>query len=393
MLFRSKQGRFRQNLLGKRVDYSGRSVIIVGPQLRLHQCGLPKKMALELFKPFVMHTLVRQGLAHNIKSAKRIVERAQPEVWDVLEQVIKDRPVLLNRAPTLHRLGIQAFEPVLVEGSAIRLHPLVCFAYNADFDGDQMAVHVPLSYEAVAEARQVMLSTKNLLSPSDGEPVVAPTLDMVLGCYYMTFDRHGDRPAAERRAYRDFASVQLAYQLNAASIHEPIRYRLPSGEFVNTTVGRVLFNEIVPEELGFQNVTMDKKRLRELVSTTHREVSPEATVLLVDAIKDIGFRYATQSGTTIAVSDIVVPQDKPALIAQADQRIDEMEEQYQMGLVTDDEKYLAAINIWTETTNRMQEALYTNLRPTGSLAMMSNSGAKGNIAQIRQMGEIGRAHV
>ncbi|MDA0301334.1 MAG: DNA-directed RNA polymerase subunit beta' [Chloroflexi bacterium] len=385
-LLKGKQGRFRQNLLGKRVDYSGRSVIIVGPQLRLHQCGLPKKMALELFKPFVMHTLVRQGLAHNIKSAKRIVERAQPEVWDVLEQVIKDRPVLLNRAPTLHRLGIQAFEPVLVEGSAIRLHPLVCFAYNADFDGDQMAVHVPLSYEAVAEARQVMLSTKNLLSPSDGEPVVAPTLDMVLGCYYMTFDRFGEQPDVRRKAYGDFMSVQMAYHTGNAAIHEQIRYRLPAGDFVETTVGRVLFNEIVPLELGFQNVTMDKKRLRELVSTTHRELGQEVTVILVDAIKDIGFRYATQSGTTIAVSDIVVPKEKPALIARADARIDEMEEQYQMGLVTDDEKYQAAINIWTETTNQMQEALYTSLRPTGALAMMSNSGAKGNIAQIRQMG-------
>ena len=385
-LLKGKQGRFRQNLLGKRVDYSGRSVIIVGPQLRLHQCGLPKKMALELFKPFVMHTLVKQGLAHNIKSAKRIVERAQPEVWDVLEQVIKDRPVLLNRAPTLHRLGIQAFEPVLVEGSAIRLHPLVCFAYNADFDGDQMAVHVPLSYEAVAEARQVMLSTKNLLSPSDGEPVVAPTLDMVLGCYYMTFDRFGDQGDLRHKSYGNVAAVQMAYQLGHAKIHEQIRFRLETGEFIDTTVGRVLFNEIVPKELGFQNATMDKKRLRELVSTTHRELGPETTVTLVDAIKDIGFRYATQSGMTIAVSDIVVPSEKPVLIARADARIDEMEEQYQMGLVTDDEKYLAAISIWTETTNQMQEALYKSLRPTGSLAMMSNSGAKGNIAQIRQMG-------
>ena len=389
-LLKGKQGRFRQNLLGKRVDYSGRSVIIVGPTLRLHQCGLPKKMALELFKPFVMHQLVKQGLAHNIKSAKRIVERAQPEVWDVLEDVIKDRPVLLNRAPTLHRLGIQAFEPILVEGSAIQLHPLVCFAYNADFDGDQMAVHVPLSYEAVAEARQVMLSTKNLLSPSDGEPVVAPTLDMVLGCYYMTFDKFdsdkvGAAPIA-RKSYGNFAAVQLAYQTNNVTIHTPIHYRTPAGTFVDTTVGRVLFNEIVPQELGFQNVTMDKKKLRELVSTTHREVSPEATVLLVDAIKDIGFRYATQSGITIAVSDITVPLEKPALIAAADARIDEMEEQYQMGLVTDDEKYQNAITVWTETTNKMQETLYGNLRPTGSLAMMSNSGAKGNIAQIRQMG-------
>src|SRR5690606_25947531 len=242
-LLKGKQGRFRQNLLGKRVDYSGRSVIIVGPTLRLHQCGLPKKMALELFKPFVMHALVKQGLAHNIKSAKRIVERAQPEVWDVLEQVIADRPVLLNRAPTLHRLGIQAFEPVLVEGAAIQLHPLVCFAYNADFDGDQMAVHVPLSYEAVAEARQVMLSTKNLLSPSNGEPVVAPTLDMVLGCYYMTFDR-GDYEGVQRKTYGATVDVVREYAMHLVKIHDPIRLRLPDGSRVDTTVGRVLFNEI-----------------------------------------------------------------------------------------------------------------------------------------------------
>ncbi|MPZ98772.1 MAG: DNA-directed RNA polymerase subunit beta' [Dehalococcoidia bacterium] len=383
-LLKGKQGRFRQNLLGKRVDYSGRSVIIVGPQLRLHQCGLPKKMALELFKPFVMHALVKNGLAHNIKSAKRIVERAQPEVWDVLEDVIDDRPVLLNRAPTLHRLGIQAFEPVLVEGSAIQLHPLVCFAYNADFDGDQMAVHVPLSYEAVAEARQVMLSTRNLLSPSDGEPVVAPTLDMVLGCYYMTYVE-GLEDARPTKSYRGFDQVQVAYQLGHAKIHEPINFRR-NGESIVTTVGRVLFNEIVPEALGFQNETMDKRRLRELVSRVHQELTEEETVALVDAIKDIGFRYATQSGLTIAASDITVPKAKVDLMAEADRKIDEMEEQYQMGLVTSDEKYQAAISIWSETTNRMQDALLHTLEPTGSLAMMSNSGAKGNIAQIRQMG-------
>ena len=387
-LLKGKQGRFRQNLLGKRVDYSGRSVIIVGPKLRLHQCGLPKKMALELFKPFVMHALVRTGLAHNIKSAKRIVERAQPEVWDVLEEVIQDRPVLLNRAPTLHRLGIQAFEPILVEGSAIQLHPLVCFAYNADFDGDQMAVHVPLSYEAVAEARQVLLSTKNLLSPSDGEPVVAPTLDMVLGCYYMTY-RDAGAPAEEPEApaYGSANDVQVAYQLGHVHLHDAIRLRI-DGSMITTTIGRVLFNEVVPDEITFQNHTMDKRALRELVSDVHRECGADETVHFVDAVKDIGFRYATQSGLTIAVSDITVPKVKPQLMAAADQRIDEMEEQYQMGLVTDDEKYQAAINIWTETTNQMQDALYDSLEPTGSLAMMSNSGAKGNIAQIRQMGAI-----
>ena len=389
-LLKGKQGRFRQNLLGKRVDYSGRSVIIVGPTLKLHECGLPKKMALELFKPFVMHALVRSGLAHNIKSAKRIVERAQPEVWDVLEEVIRERPVLLNRAPTLHRLGIQAFEPTLVEGSAIQLHPLVCFAYNADFDGDQMAVHVPLSYEAVAEARQVMLSTKNLLSPSDGEPVVAPTLDMVLGCYYMTYAP--DAPAepasleAERpKAYADVNEVRLAYTLQQTGIHDRIRVRVGGDELVETTVGRILFHEVVPEGMGFQNRTMDKKALRELVSRVYLEKGPEVTADVVDAIKNIGFRYATQSGLTISSSDISVPREKERLMGESDRSIDAIEEQFQMGLVTAGEKRAAAINVWSETTAEMQQVLTDSLDPEGPLAMMSNSGAKGNIAQIRQM--------
>ncbi len=389
-LLKGKQGRFRQNLLGKRVDYSGRSVIIVGPTLKLHECGLPKKMALELFKPFVMHALVRSGLAHNIKSAKRIVERAQPEVWDVLEEVIRERPVLLNRAPTLHRLGIQAFEPTLVEGSAIQLHPLVCFAYNADFDGDQMAVHVPLSYEAVAEARQVMLSTKNLLSPSDGEPVVAPTLDMVLGCYYMTFapDVPADSaaaPAERPKAYTDVNEVRLAYTLQQAAIHDRIRVRIAGGELVETTVGRILFHEVVPEGMGFQDRAMDKKALRELVSRVYLEKGPEVTADVVDAIKNIGFRYATQSGLTISSSDISVPRGKERLMGESDRSIDAIEEQFQMGLVTAGEKRAAAINVWTETTAEMQKLLTDSLDPEGPLAMMSDSGAKGNIAQIRQM--------
>jgi DNA-directed RNA polymerase subunit beta' len=383
-LLKGKQGRFRQNLLGKRVDYSGRSVIIVGPTLKLHQCGLPKKMALELFKPFVMHALVRSGLAHNIKSAKRIVERAQPEVWDVLEEVIRDRPVLLNRAPTLHRLGIQAFEPLLVEGSAIQLHPLVCFAYNADFDGDQMAVHVPLSYEAVAEARQVMLSTKNLLSPSDGEPVVAPTLDMVLGCYYMTFVPEA-QGGEQSKSYASANEVRHAYTLGHVAVHERVRTRTASGDLVETSVGRVLFNEIVPEEIGFQNQAMDKKTLRELVSRVYQELGPEVTSEFVDAIKNIGFRYATQSGLTISSSDISVPRGKAQLMEDSDKSIDAMEEQYQMGLVTAGEKRAAAINIWTEATAEMQKLLTGSLNPEGPLAMMSDSGAKGNIAQIRQM--------
>ena len=386
-LLKGKQGRFRQNLLGKRVDYSGRSVIVVGPNLHLNQCGLPKKMALELFKPFIMHALVRNGLAHNIKSAKRIVERARPEVWDVLEEVIHDRPVLLNRAPTLHRLGIQAFEPVLVEGSAIQLHPLVCFAYNADFDGDQMAVHVPLSYEAVAEARQVMLSTKNLLSPSDGEPVVAPTLDMVLGCYYMTWVSD-EETGAKRRPFGSPADVMAAYDRAVIKLHDPVHVRLDNGTFIDTTVGRVIFNQIVPEAVGFQNELMKKAQLRELVSRIYREIGPERTVQFVDEMKNLGFRYATQSGISISVADIRVPAGKPELMAEADARIDDMEEQYQMGLVTENERYQAAINIWTDTTNKIQDALQGSLDPEGPLQMMSLSGAKGNIAQIRQMAGI-----
>ena len=381
-LLKGKQGRFRQNLLGKRVDYSGRSVIVVGPDLRLHQCGLPKRMALELFKPFIMHALVRKGLAHNIKSAKRIVERARPEVWDVLDEVIRDRPVLLNRAPTLWRLGIQAFEPVLVEGAAIQLHPLVCFAYNADFDGDQMAVHVPLSYEAVAEARQVMLSTKNLLSPSDGEPVVAPTLDMVLGCYYMTYVSP-DRSEAPARAY-DVDGVKLAYELGQLGIHDPVRLRR-DGELIETTVGRVMFNRVLPEGFEYLNEPMDKRTLRELVGLVLERHGPEATVEFVDRVKDLGFHYATQSGITIASHDLDVPIRKSEMLAKADARVDELAEQFQMGLVTEQERYRGAIDIWTETTDQVQEAIERNLDPDGSLAMMSNSGAKGNITQVRQM--------
>ena len=386
-LLKGKQGRFRQNLLGKRVDYSGRSVIVVGPNLRLHQCGLPKKMALELFKPFIMHALVRKGLAHNIKSAKRIVERARPEVWDVLEEVIQDRPVMLNRAPTLHRLGIQAFEPILIEGSALQLHPLVCFAYNADFDGDQMAVHVPLSYEAVAEARQVLLSTKNLLSPSDGEPVVAPTLDMVLGCYYMTFadvepGAEGSEPGP---LYGSDNEVRMAYELGYVRLHDHVRLR-SEGPPINTTVGRVLFNDIVPESFEFQNELMDKKALRSLVSRVHQDLGSDETVEFVDAIKDLGFRYATQSGISIAVSDIVVPPSKTALMETADRRVDQLESDYQMGLMTENERYMAAIDIWQGATDQISAALDESLDPMGPLALMSRSGAKGNIAQIRQMG-------
>jgi len=395
-MLKGKQGRFRQNLLGKRVDYSGRSVIVVGPELKLNQCGLPKRMALELFKPFVMHALVARGLAHNIKSAKRIVERARPEVWDVLDEVIKTRPVLLNRAPTLHRLGIQAFEPVLIEGSAIQIHPLVCTAFNADFDGDQMAVHVPLSREAVAEARQVMLSTHNLLSPGSGEPIIAPTLDMVLGCYYLTLKRPGMRgeykPAANGRpaegVYGSFEEARLAFDLGTLHLQAPIRVRdkrLGSNELIETTVGRIIFNEVLPDDLGFRNEVMDRKALKNVVAECYQLLGNERTAEVVDNIKRVGFHYATRSGITIAVQDLVVPAEKQGLIEEAERQIEQIEEQYEMGLVTEQERYEESVRVWTETTDRLQKTISDHLDRYGSVFMMASSGAKGNIAQIRQM--------
>ncbi len=391
-LLKGKQGRFRQNLLGKRVDYAGRSVIVVGPTLKLHECGLPKRMALELFKPFIMHELVARGLAHNIKSAKRVVERARPEVWDVLEDVVRQRPVLLNRAPTLHRLGIQAFEPVLVDGSAIQIHPLVCSAFNADFDGDQMAVHVPLSREAVAEARQIMLSTKNLLLPSSGEPVIAPTLDMVMGCYYLTTVKQRARGAYEpgpppRGLFGSFEEARLAYDLGQLDLHARIRARdaRTGGALVETTAGRIIFDQVVPDELPFQNTLLDKKTLRELVSATHKELGSEATALMADKIKDIGFRYGTQSGVTIAVDELRVPERKGELLRKAEAAVEEVREQFQLGLMTDQERYSKTVDIWTETTDAVSDAISDNMDAYGSINVMVSSGAKGNIAQVRQM--------
>jgi DNA-directed RNA polymerase subunit beta' len=394
-MLKGKQGRFRQNLLGKRVDYSGRSVIVVGPELKLHQCGLPKRMALELFKPFVMHALVDQGMAHNIKSAKRIVERARPEVWDVLDEVITTRPVLLNRAPTLHRLGIQAFEPVLIEGSAIQLHPLVCTAFNADFDGDQMAVHVPLSREAVAEARQVMLSTHNLLSPGSGEPVIAPTLDMVLGCYYLTLHKPGaqgeyQEPVNGKPAlgvYGSFQEAQLAYNLELFDLQAGIKVRdaRTNNQFIQTTVGRIIFNEILPEEMGFYNETMDRKALKNVVAHSYQRLGNEATAEVVDNIKRLGFHYATRSGITIAVHDLRSPVGKAELLAEAERQVSDVEDQFEMGLITEQERYDASISIWSRTTDQVQEAIEQQLDQYGSVHMMASSGAKGNIAQIRQM--------
>jgi DNA-directed RNA polymerase subunit beta' len=383
-MLKGKQGRFRQNLLGKRVDYSGRSVIVVGPELKLHQCGLPKKMALELFKPFVMRKLVEHNYAHNIKSAKRIVERMKPEVWDVLEEVIRDHPVLLNRAPTLHRLGIQAFEAVLIEGSAIQIHPLVCPAFNADFDGDQMAVHVPLSAAAKEEAKTIMLSTYNLLSPANGEPIVAPTKDMVLGCYYLTTERPGAK--GEGKIFASEDEVLMAYHMGYVDIQARITVRLNSGEIVQTTPGRVIFNEKLPSKLRFKNKPMDKKALKELMAECFRHYGTEKTAELVDIIKDLGFHYATVSGTTIAISDITIPEEKARIIAATQKKIDEIERQYRRGLITEDEKYTATVEAWTKATEDVTQAVSDALDKYGSIYMMAVSGAtRGQFQTVRQI--------
>ena len=384
-MLRGKQGRFRQNLLGKRVDYSGRSVIVAGPELKLHQCGLPRRMALELFKPFIMRRLVARGLALNIRSAKRIVERGKPEVWDILEEVIKERPVLLNRAPTLHRLGIQAFHPVLIGGSAIQVHPLVCVAFNADFDGDQMAVHVPLSKAAMEEANKVMLSTYNMLLPSSGEPVVAPTLDIVLGCYYLTMVRPGRKGAG--MVFSSFDEAKLAYEMDIVDSSAEIEARQPGDgpKRIKTSVGRIIFNDILPKELGFRNQLMDKKALKSIVAECHRLLGNESTATMVDNIKSLGFHYATKSGITIAMNDVKVPKDKAKILEHAEARIAETDKQFQRGLITEDERYNSAVSIWTQATEEIQAALERSMDRYGAIFMMASSGAKGNISQIRQM--------
>src|SRR5579864_5691463 len=405
-MLKGKQGRFRQNLLGKRVDYSGRSVIVVGPTLQLHQCGLPKRMALELFKPFVMRKLVEKGLAHNIKSAKRIVERVRPEVWDVLEEVIQDHPVLLNRAPTLHRLGIQAFEPILIEGSAIQLHPLVCSAFNADFDGDQMAVHVPLSAAAKREAREQMLSVNNLLQPSNGDPIVAPTLDMVLGVYYLTTVRPNAK--GEGKAFSDYDDAKLAYDMNVIDLQAQIKLRVPAvlptngeideetettSQILTTTMGRAIFNESIngvlrthgQEPLPFYNDVVDRAGLKRIVAALIRRYGNEDTAQVLDTIKGLGFRYATQSGTTIAISDITQPSEKDNILKGADEEVQRIERDYRRGLITEDERYNEVIEVWTKAKDQVVKAVAGVLDPYGPVAMMAQSGAKGNIQQISQM--------
>ncbi|MEW6771735.1 MAG: DNA-directed RNA polymerase subunit beta' [Bacillota bacterium] len=403
-MLKGKQGRFRQNLLGKRVDYSGRSVIVVGPKLKLHQCGLPREMALELFKPFVMKKLVNNGHAHNIKSAKRMVERMRPEVWDVLEEVIKDHPVLLNRAPTLHRLGIQAFEPVLVEGRAIQIHPMVCTAYNADFDGDQMAVHVPLSAEAQAEARLLMLSTNNILSPKDGRPVSIPTQDMVLGIYYLTLERVD--PRFKEKAFPDPDEVIRAYESGVLPLHASIRVRLPKLKtetpLVQTTVGRLIFYGGIPAQLtevegkdGERRLSRlgekilrsvsDKKLLSYIIDLCYRKLGYAQTAALLDEIKQLGFTYATRAGLTIGIEDIMIPEEKPELLAAADREVEEVEHQYRRGLITKEERYRKVIGIWNRTTERIKDLLLEKLDQFNPVYMMAISGARGNIQQIRQL--------
>jgi DNA-directed RNA polymerase subunit beta' len=381
-MLKGKQGRFRQNLLGKRVDYSGRSVIVAGPSLKLHQCGLPKEMALELFKPFVMKRLVQLGHAHNVKSAKRMVERVRPEVWAVLEEVIREHPVLLNRAPTLHRLGIQAFQPVLVEGRAIQIHPLVCAAYNADFDGDQMAVHVPLSAEAQAEARILMLSAHNILNPKDGLPVVTPTQDMVLGCYYLTIAREGAK--GEGSVLSGAEEVALAYEAGVLDLHSWVDVGTPQGR-IRTTVGRVILNEALPEGMRFINEVVDRKILGQIVARCYRMYGSAGTAHLLDGLKQLGFRFATQAGATISVTDIDVPPEKGQLLEEADHQVEELELQYRRGLITGDERYLKIIDVWNGTKDLVTERLMSRMGSFNPVYMMAISGARGNVQQISQL--------
>jgi DNA-directed RNA polymerase subunit beta' len=402
-MLKGKKGRFRRNLLGKRVDYSGRSVIVTGPELKLHQCGLPRSMALELYRPFVISKLVEYNYANNVKGARRIIERERPEVWEILEEVVKEQPVLLNRAPTLHRLGIQAFEPVLVEGKAIHIHPLVCAAFGADFDGDQMAVHVPLSKVAVEETRKLMLSTQNLLKPAHGAPIVSPDKDMVLGCYYLTME--GDGCRGEGKVFVDLDEVALAYDLGKVDLHAKIKvlhvgeHRTDEGvpdqgppdhptkrKPVETTVGRAIFNQILPEELRFVNQALDKGRVRDLVARCYQKLGLEATTELVDKIKAIGFKYATRSGTTIAVSDLTVPQAKNEIVEHISKQVGEVERQYRRGLLTEDEQYSKTIELWTRATDDVTEAVAQALDPHGDIYIMAFSGAtKGGFQPIRQL--------
>ena len=403
-MLKGKQGRFRQNLLGKRVDYSGRSVIVVGPELKIYQCGLPKEMAIELFKPFVMKELVSNGTAHNIKNAKKMVERLQTEVWDVLEEVIKEHPVMLNRAPTLHRLGIQAFEPILVEGKAIKLHPLVCTAFNADFDGDQMAVHLPLSVEAQAECRFLLLSPNNLLKPSDGGPVAVPSQDMVLGIYYLTQERPGAK--GEGMVFKSINEAILAYENQAVTLHSRIKARvskkMPDGTVlsgvVESTVGRFIFNEIVPQDLGFVDRSIPgnellmevdfhvgKKQCKQILEKVINVHGAVQTAETLDDIKAIGYRYSTKAAMTVSISDMTVPESKPKLIADAQATVDQIAKNFRRGLITEEERYKEVIDTWKVTDDQLTHDLLTGLDKYNNIYMMADSGARGSDKQIKQL--------
>ena len=403
-MLKGKQGRFRQNLLGKRVDYSGRSVIVVGPELKIYQCGLPKEMAIELFKPFVMKELVQNGTAHNIKSAKKMVERLQPEVWDVLEDVIKEHPVMLNRAPTLHRLGIQAFEPILVEGKAIKLHPLVCTAFNADFDGDQMAVHLPLSVEAQAECRFLLLSPNNLLKPSDGGPVAVPSQDMVLGIYYLTQERPGAK--GEGKFFKSINEAILAYENGVITLHSKIKARvqktMPDGTvksgIVESTVGRFIFNEIIPQDLGFVDRSVEgnelllevdfhvgKKQLKQILEKVINVHGATQTAVTLDDIKAIGYKYSTKAAMTVSISDMTVPESKPKLIADAQATVDRIAKNFRRGLITEEERYKEVIETWKNTDDQLTHDLLSGLDKYNNIYMMADSGARGSDKQIKQL--------
>jgi DNA-directed RNA polymerase subunit beta' len=392
-MLKGKQGRFRQNLLGKRVDYSGRSVIVVGPELKLHQCGLPKAMALELFKPFIIHKLVDKGIAETVKRAKKIVERESPEVYEILEEIIRDHPVLLNRAPTLHRLGIQAFEPVLVEGKAIRIHPLVCAAFNADFDGDQMAVHVPLSFEAQLESRLLMLSSNNILKPSDGRPVAEPSQDIVLGCYFLTRAPNDFEQRLESAPrVVSVADIEMALALGKLDHHAPVKFWVKDDDgarWENTTVGRVLFNSIIPAEIPFQNREMKKKALSELVFEAYRRTGLAGTVVFLDRLKEFGFRYATMGGVSIGVEDLEIPEEKATLLTEAEQRVERFQRAYQTGNITNGERYNKVIDTWTHANNDIADAMVKAMRESKNgfnpVFMMFDSGSRGSRDQIRQL--------
>lgn len=398
-MLKGKQGRFRQNLLGKRVDYSGRSVIVVGPELKFYQCGLPKKMALELFKPFVMNGLVERGYAQNIKSAKKMVEKVKPEVWEVLEEVIKGHPVLLNRAPTLHRLGIQAFEPVLVEGKAIKLHPLVCTAYNADFDGDQMAVHVPLSVEAQAEGRFLMLSTNNILAPKDGSPITTPSQDMVLGAYYLTMEEDGVKGTG--MIFKDFDEMMLAYDNKEVNLHARVKVRMKiakddKGHLVESTVGRFIFNNDIPQDMGYIDRNVDKyslevdfvlgkSQLGTVIDKCYRRHGNTTTALMLDKIKNLGFKYSTKGALTVSVADMEIPDEKPALIKEAEEKVSRYEKNFRRGLMSNEERYERVIETWADTTEKVTDALMKNLGTLNHINIMAVSGARGSKNQIRQL--------